>query len=235
MRTRNVKEPRLDVTYVQTATSKDMSTERALQALGYHASVKFNRDMQAQLAIRPTRGRVLVRLMEGARISETIIAPDTYRMKFGMGEVLSIGPNKQDDDGNERPTALGCGDVVYFGRWKDVERDGTALIMEDDVILVRFYNAPQAITWLPIHDRIIVAPDDSPTIRFRAPDNADKDMATGKVLSVGTASWQDGHSYPLACSVGDTVMFYEFNRQEFNLDGQKLIVMRDGDVLGKIQ
>lgn len=206
----------------------------------------------------PTRGRILVRLMDGARISETIIAPERYKMKFGMGEVMAIGPNKRDDEGNERPSQLQIGDVVYFGQWKDIEREGLAFIHEDDVILKRahesiFGSIESALLiphtsryeegslagdyWVPIHGRIIVKPDTSPhTIgRLRAPDQADRETVQGQVLACGTGTWREGMTYPLLCHPGDTILFWEHAKQEFTLNGERLFVMRDEDVLGKLQ
>lgn len=196
----------------------------------------------------PTRGRILVRLMEGAKLSETIIAPECATLKFGMAKVLAIGPNKRDDEGNERLSQLQIGDVIYFGQFKDFMIGDTAFIMEDDVILRKVSYGRDSnkahwdsvfdgnFLWLPIHDRIIVRPQESRTFgRLRLPDQEDKETAQGAVIAVGTGQWREGVTYPLQCRVGDNILFWSHNKQEFTLNGEKLFVMRDEDVLGRIQ
>lgn len=205
----------------------------------------------------PTAGRLLVRRTKGAKASEIIIAPDTSKLKFCEAEVLAVGPAR--DDGPE--PAVEVGDVIYFGRWTDWEEGETALIQESDVVLKRYtfasfdrvipatlwqeaglLDAKKCTLWSPIHDRIIVKPDDDwqKSGLLFIPQNADstrrgaQTTRKGKVLAVGTGNFEHGHSYPLQTKVGDTVLFYESNRQEFTLNGETLLVMRDLDVLGVI-
>lgn len=192
----------------------------------------------------PTRGRILVRLMEGAKLSETIIAPECVTLKFGMAEVLAIGPNKRDEEGNERLSQLQIGDVIYFGQFKDFVIGETAFIMEDDVILRRCKDDERCDRqgifngegWHPLHDRIIVKPAlKSHTIgRLRAPDKADRETDQGVVIACGTGQWREGTIYPLQCRPGDGILFWAHSKQEFTLNGEKLYVMRDEDVLGKL-
>ena len=93
------------------------------------------------MKIRPLHDRILVkRLAEEEMSAGGIIIPDSAKEKPAEGQIVAVGPGKQDEDGEAIPLSGKKGDKVLFSKYAgtEVELDGGEhlIIREDDVLCV---------------------------------------------------------------------------------------------------
>jgi chaperonin GroES len=91
----------------------------------------------------------------------------------------------------------------------------------------------------PLGDRLIVkAIDEEQTTAsgLVLPDTAKEKPQRGKVLAAGDGRWdEDGEKrIPLDVAAGDTVLYSKYGGTEIKVDGEDLLVLRESDVLAKI-
>jgi len=90
------------------------------------------------MAVRPLHDRVIVkRIAEEERSRGGIIIPDTAKEKPQEGQVIAVGPGKQDDGKVIKP-GVKAGDRILFGKYTGTEvvLDGEEhLIMREEDIL----------------------------------------------------------------------------------------------------
>ncbi len=91
------------------------------------------------MKIRPLNDRILVkRLEEEEKTAGGIIIPDSAKEKPAEGEIVAVGPGKQNDNGERVAMDVKVGDRVLFSKYggTDVKIDGDDyLIMREDDIL----------------------------------------------------------------------------------------------------
>jgi chaperonin GroES len=67
------------------------------------------------------------------------------------------------------------------------------------------------------------------------PDSAKDKPQEGEILAVGPGKlMNDGHRQPIAVAIGDTVLFGKYTGTEIQFDHEELLVMRESDILGKL-
>lgn len=100
----------------------------------------------------------------------------------------------------------------------------------------------KAFLFFPFYDRVLVRPIDPPKPAPGAiivPDTAKEPPLEGEVLAVGPGRIADtGHaSYQVVsqAKVGDRILFGKFAGTEITLDGEDLKIMRDEEILGRIE
>lgn len=91
----------------------------------------------------------------------------------------------------------------------------------------------------PLHDRVIVKRIKEETTSpggIVLPDSATEKPVIGEVLAVGNGKQLDsGEVRTLEVKVGDKVLFEDkFNVNEVKIDGEKLVVMKEEDIIGII-
>ncbi|WP_354699468.1 10 kDa chaperonin [Paraconexibacter sp. AEG42_29] len=91
----------------------------------------------------------------------------------------------------------------------------------------------------PLGDRLIVkAIEEEQTTAsgLVLPDTAKEKPQKGKVLAAGDGRWdEDGEKrIPLDVAAGDTVLYSKYGGTEIKVDGEDLLVLRESDVLAKI-
>ncbi len=90
------------------------------------------------MAVRPLHDRVIVkRIAEEERSRGGIIIPDTAKEKPQEGQVIAVGPGKQEDGKVVKP-GVKAGDRILFGKYSGTEvvLDGEEhLIMREEDIL----------------------------------------------------------------------------------------------------
>jgi chaperonin GroES len=88
--------------------------------------------------VRPLHDRVIVkRIEEQEQTKGGIIIPDTAKEKPQEGQVVAVGPGRQED-GNVIPLDVKPGDRILFGKYSgtEVKLDGVEhLIMREEDIL----------------------------------------------------------------------------------------------------
>ena len=88
----------------------------------------------------------------------------------------------------------------------------------------------------PTDDRILVEPNEVSTTTpggIVIPDRAKGVPQRGTVLAVGDGrALPDGGRMPVAVGVGDEVIFAEYAGTQLEIDGVKVLVIREGELLG---
>jgi chaperonin GroES len=90
----------------------------------------------------------------------------------------------------------------------------------------------------PLGDRLIVrALDEEETTAsgIVLPDTAKEKPQKGEVLAVGDGPIEDGERRPLDVAAGDTVLYSKYGGTEVKVDGEDLLVLRESDVLAKVE
>jgi len=100
-------------------------------------------------------------------------------------------------------------------------------------------SAPGGIKIQPLGDRVVVERDESEAITAGGivlPDSAKDKPARGKVVSVGDGRLlDDGTRAPFQVKAGDHVLFSSYAGDEFKLDDQELLLLREEDILAVIE
>ena len=88
----------------------------------------------------------------------------------------------------------------------------------------------------PLHDRVIVKRLDEERQSAGGiviPDTAAEKPSMGEVLAVGPGKTSDGGKLqPMGVKAGAKVLFGKYSGQEFKLDNQDLLHMREDDIIG---
>jgi len=91
----------------------------------------------------------------------------------------------------------------------------------------------------PLGDRLLVEPvEQEETIAggLLLPETAKEKPQRGNVLAAGAGRYdEDGERIPMDVKVGDLILFAKYAGTEIKLDGKKLLIMKETDVLGVIE
>ena len=91
----------------------------------------------------------------------------------------------------------------------------------------------------PLGDRLIVKAveeEEATASGIVLPDTAKEKPQKGKVLAVGDGKLDDdGNRIPLDVAEGDEVLYSKYGGTEIKVDGDELLVLRESDVLAKVQ
>jgi len=90
----------------------------------------------------------------------------------------------------------------------------------------------------PLHDRVLVRrieQDEKTKGGIIIPDTAKEKPMEGEIIAVGSGhKAEDGTVTPLDVQAGDRVLFGKWSGTEVTLDGEKLLIMKESDILGII-
>jgi chaperonin GroES len=97
-----------------------------------------------------------------------------------------------------------------------------------------------ALKLKPLGDRLIVRAieeEETTASGLVLPDTAKEKPQRGEVLAVGDGRFDDDGSkrIPLDVTAGDTVLYSKYGGTEIVVDGEDLLVLRESDVLAKVQ
>ncbi|MGZ4270052.1 MAG: co-chaperone GroES [Solirubrobacteraceae bacterium] len=91
----------------------------------------------------------------------------------------------------------------------------------------------------PLGDRLIVRAieEEEKTVSgIVLPDTAKEKPQKGEVIAVGDGALDDnGNRKPLDVKDGDTVLYSKYGGTEIKVDGEELLVLRESDVLAKVE
>jgi chaperonin GroES len=92
----------------------------------------------------------------------------------------------------------------------------------------------------PLGDRLIVRAveeEETTASGLVLPDTAKEKPQKGEVLAVGEGNRNEntGERVPLDVSEGDVVLYSKYGGTEVKVDGEDLLVLRESDVLAKVQ
>ena len=90
----------------------------------------------------------------------------------------------------------------------------------------------------PLHDRVIVKrveEEKKSAGGIVIPDTAAEKPSQGEIVAVGPGKLDDnGKTVAMGVKVGDRVLFGKYSGQEFRMDGQDLLHMREDDIIGTV-
>jgi chaperonin GroES len=90
----------------------------------------------------------------------------------------------------------------------------------------------------PLGDRVLVQPLEEQEVKkggIIIPDTAKEKPQEGKILSVGPGKRDDaGKLIPLDVKKGDKILFSKYGGTEITVDGEKMLIMREDDILGVV-
>jgi chaperonin GroES len=91
----------------------------------------------------------------------------------------------------------------------------------------------------PLGGRVIVEPieqDEKTASGIYLPETAKEKPQEGKVLAVGPGDRnEDGERIPLDVNVGERVLFAKYSGTEVKVDGKKLLILRESDILAVVE
>src|SRR5437660_259049 len=91
----------------------------------------------------------------------------------------------------------------------------------------------------PLGDRVVVEPQEQESMTASGlvlPDTAKEKPQRGTVLAVGPGARDDGgRRVALDVSVAETVLFAKYVGTEFKVDGKKLLILKESDLLAIVE
>jgi chaperonin GroES len=91
----------------------------------------------------------------------------------------------------------------------------------------------------PLGDRLVVKPIEEEEVTpagIVLPETAKEKPQKGEVLAIGPgARDEDGERIAMDVSVGDRVLYAKYGGTEIKIDGQKLLILRESDVLAILE
>jgi len=88
----------------------------------------------------------------------------------------------------------------------------------------------------PLHDRVIVKrleEERKSAGGIVIPDTAAEKPSMGEVIAAGPGKTNDGGKViPMGVKVGEKILFGKYSGQEFKLDNEDLLHMREDDIIG---
>ncbi len=94
------------------------------------------------------------------------------------------------------------------------------------------------MNFTPLHDRVLVRrvdEDETTSGGLIIPDSAKEKPQEGEVVSCGEGARKDsGELIPMAVNSGDKILFGKWSGTEVKIDGEDLLIMKEGDILGVI-
>ena len=89
----------------------------------------------------------------------------------------------------------------------------------------------------PLGDRVVIKPTAKEEVSkggIVLPDTAKEKPQEGKIIAVGPGRLtEDGKRIAMEVKKGDKVIYSKYAGTEFKLDDEELVIMREGDILGK--
>jgi chaperonin GroES len=96
-----------------------------------------------------------------------------------------------------------------------------------------------SISLKPLGNRVVVEPLEQEEMTAGGivlPETAKEKPQKGMVLAVGPGERNDeGERQPLDVREGDTVLFAKYSGTEIKMDGKKLLILRESDLLAIVQ
>ena len=91
----------------------------------------------------------------------------------------------------------------------------------------------------PLQDRVIVKQseaEEKTKSGILLPDTAKEKPTKGKVIAVGPGKLDDnGKPMEIGLRVGETVYYGKYSGTDVEIDGEKLVILRESDVLGVLE
>jgi chaperonin GroES len=100
-------------------------------------------------------------------------------------------------------------------------------------------EAMAKLSFKPLGSRVLVEPIEQEAMSAGGiilPETAKEKPQEGKILAVGAGDRdEDGKRIALDVKVGDRVLYAKYSGTEVKIDGKKLLILRESDLLGIIE
>jgi len=91
----------------------------------------------------------------------------------------------------------------------------------------------------PLADRLVVEPIEQEDVTAGGiilPETAKEKPQQGKVIAAGPGRTdEDGKRIPMDVSVGDKVLYAKYSGTEIKMDGKKMLILRESDILAIVE
>ena len=91
----------------------------------------------------------------------------------------------------------------------------------------------------PLGDRLVVTiqeEQESTPTGLMLPETAKETPQRGEVIAVGNGRYNDdGDRIPMDVQVGDVILYAKYGGSELKVDGMKLLILQESDVLAVIE
>jgi chaperonin GroES len=91
----------------------------------------------------------------------------------------------------------------------------------------------------PLADRLVVEPIEQEEVTAGGiilPETAKEKPQQGKVIAAGPGRTdEDGERIPMDVKVGDKVLYAKYSGTEIKMDGKKLLILRESDILAIVE
>jgi chaperonin GroES len=92
----------------------------------------------------------------------------------------------------------------------------------------------------PLHDHVVVKPmneDEKTKSGIYLPDTMDKERPErGEVIAIGPGKTLDnGQTAAMAIKVGDKVLFKKYSPDEFKIDNEEYLVIKESDIIATLE
>jgi chaperonin GroES len=95
------------------------------------------------------------------------------------------------------------------------------------------------VSFKPLGGRVLIVPIEQEELTAGGiilPETAKEKPQEGKILAVGPGDRDDqGKRIAMDVKVGDKVLFAKYSGTEVKMDGKKLLILRESDILGIIE
>jgi chaperonin GroES len=102
-----------------------------------------------------------------------------------------------------------------------------------------YQEVNMSIKLKPLGNRVVIEPNEQEEITAGGivlPETAKEKPQKGTVLSAGPGErGDDGKHIPLDVKEGDTVLFAKYAGTEIKIEGKKLLIMRESDLLAIVE
>ncbi|HCK65314.1 MAG TPA: co-chaperone GroES [Anaerolineae bacterium] len=96
--------------------------------------------------------------------------------------------------------------------------------------------AKSNVSFKPLGSRVLVEPIEQEEVTASGivlPETAKEKPQQGKVLAAGPGDRnEDGDRVEMDVKVGDTILFAKYSGTEVKMEGKKLLILRESDILG---
>jgi len=96
--------------------------------------------------------------------------------------------------------------------------------------------AKSNVSFKPLGSRVLVEPIEQEEVTASGivlPETAKEKPQQGKVLAAGPGDRNDdGDRVEMDVKVGDTILFAKYSGTEVKMEGKKLLILRESDILG---
>lgn len=91
----------------------------------------------------------------------------------------------------------------------------------------------------PLADRLVVEPSEGEETTaggLLLPETAKEKPQQGKIVAAGNGRKdEDGKIIPLDVTVGDTVLYAKYAGTEIKVDGKKMLILKESDILAIVE